>query len=173
MVRNANRRAILMLGSCFNRDSSTLHSKIEATLPGRRNCLSKPLPRTQNLSWPTLTLRKFTGSAHDLGAQTAPHWPPPSPRQWQKAEIDLDPNDPLAHFVLGRHDDAIEFCRQACRVPGSEFSRQVQLAVALAEARRHVEAKSAVEKALEANPSLTVGFLKNLSSGIHRDTVDP
>ena len=83
----------------------------------------------------------------------------------------LSPRDPLRWRslmqkgsvlrVLGRHDEAIAHCRQACQIPDSGFQPHMHLAAALAEAGQKSEAQGAVEKAMQLQPAFSIGFVRN------------
>jgi len=87
------------------------------------------------------------------------------------AALRLSPRDPLrwlplmiegsALRFLGRHDEAIAHCRQACQVPDSGFLPYMNLAAALAEAGQKSEARAAVEKATQLQPTLSIGFIRD------------
>ncbi len=68
---------------------------------------------------------------------------------------------------LGRHDEAIAHCRQACQVPDSGFMPYMHLAAALAKAGLKSEAWAAVEKAMQLEPALSIGFIRNHFVGAH------
>ena len=66
------------------------------------------------------------------------------------AALRLSPRDPMRRRTLslkgsvlrflGRHDEAIANCRQACQLPNPGFLRHLNLAAALAEAGQESEA---------------------------------
>ena len=62
---------------------------------------------------------------------------------------------------LGRHDEAIATCRQACQVPDAGYLPYMHLAAALGAAGRTSEAQDAVEKATHLQPAFSIGFLRN------------
>jgi adenylate cyclase len=83
----------------------------------------------------------------------------------------LSPRNPLRWTILitkgsalrflGRHDEAIVHCRQACQLPDSGFLPHMHLAAALAEAGQKGEARVEVEKATRVQPALRVGFMRD------------
>jgi adenylate cyclase len=83
----------------------------------------------------------------------------------------LSPRDPMrwmtlslkgaALRTLGRHDEAIAHCRQACQLPDAGFLPYMQLAAALTEAGQISEAQTAVEKVMQLQPALSIGFVRN------------
>ncbi len=62
--------------------------------------------------------------------------------------------------ALGRHDEAIAYCRQACQFPNSGYLPRMHLAGALAEAGQKSEAQAAVEKAMQVQPALSISFIR-------------
>ena len=93
------------------------------------------------------------------------------------AALRLSPRDPLrwvtlinkgsALRVLGRYDEAIAHCRQACQFPDTGFLPHMHLAAALAEAGQKSEAQAAVENAMQLQPALSISFLRSLYVGMH------
>ncbi len=77
----------------------------------------------------------------------------------------------LALRVLGRHDEAVANCRQACQFPDSGFLPYMLLAAALAEAGQKSEAQAAVEKAMQLQPALSIDFIRNNFVGMHETTL--
>ena len=69
--------------------------------------------------------------------------------------------------ILGRHDEAVAYCRQACQFPDTGFLTHMILAAALAEAGQIGEARAALEKAIELQPALSIRFLRGRSIGWH------
>ena len=63
--------------------------------------------------------------------------------------------------ALGRHDEAIAHCRQACQFPDSPYLPRMHLAAALAEAGQKSEARAAVEKAMQLQPALSISFIRS------------
>ena len=106
------------------------------------------------------------GYAYHRGAgqaeQALPHY---------DAALRLSPRDPMRWYTLmgkgmalrnlGRHDEAIAHCRQACQFPDSGFLPHMHLAAALAEAGKKDEAQAAVEKTVQLQPALSIGFIRN------------
>ena len=72
---------------------------------------------------------------------------------------------------LGRHDEAIAHCRQACQIPDSGFLPHMHLAAALAEDGQESEAQAAVEKAMQLQPALSISFIRSLFPGMHKTTL--
>jgi TolB-like protein/Flp pilus assembly protein TadD len=77
----------------------------------------------------------------------------------------------LALRALGRHDEAIAICRQACQLPDSGYLPHMHLAAALVEAGQASEAKGAVEKAMQLQPAFSIGFLRSQFVGMHKTTL--
>ncbi len=71
---------------------------------------------------------------------------------------------------LGHHDEAIANCRQACQLPDSGFLPQMNLAAALVEAGQKSEAQTAVEKATQLQPALSISFIRSRFVG-PRETI--
>lgn len=94
-----------------------------------------------------------------------------------EAAIRLSPRDPLrwlplalkgvALNALGRHDEAVEFCRLACQVPDTGFIPVTHLAGALAEAGNKREALAMVNKAMQLQPALSIPFLRGQFSPLN------
>jgi adenylate cyclase len=94
------------------------------------------------------------------------------------AALRLNPRDPWrwlplaikgsALRFLGRYDEAIVVCRQACQFPDSGFLPQMYLAAALAEAGQASEAQSAIKKAIEFQSSLSIGSIRSRYVGMHQ-----
>ncbi len=115
------------------------------------------------------------GFAHHYSAgqaeQALPHF---------DAALRLSPRDPMrfrvfmlkgsALRVLGRHDEAIAHCRQACQFPDSGYHPHMHLAAALAEAGQASEAKGAVEKAMQLQPALSISFIRSRFVEEHETT---
>jgi len=70
--------------------------------------------------------------------------------------------------ALGRHDEAIASCRQACRFPDAGYLPHMHLAAALAEAGQIREAKMAIETATKLEPAFSIGFAHNIFGGAHK-----
>jgi tetratricopeptide (TPR) repeat protein len=97
------------------------------------------------------------------------------------AALRLSPRDPWrwsflmikgsALRILGRHDEAIACCRQACQIPGSGFLPHMTLAAALAEAGQKSEAQAAVENAMQLQPMLSISFVCSNLVGMHKTTL--
>ena len=87
------------------------------------------------------------------------------------AAIRLNPRGPLRWMPLiirgsalrnlGRHDEAIANCRQACQVPDAGYLPYMHLSAALAAAGRASEAQTAVEKATHLQPAFSINFVRN------------
>jgi adenylate cyclase len=92
----------------------------------------------------------------------------------------LSPHSPLRWVTLmlkgsalrelGRHDEAIAHCRQACQIPDSGFLPHMHLAAALAEAGQNSEAQVAVEKAMQLQPALSISLIRSQFVGMHETT---
>ena len=72
---------------------------------------------------------------------------------------------------LGRHDEAISFCRQACQIPNAGFQPHMHLAAALADAGQTSEAQTAAEKAIQLQPALSLSFTRSRFIGMHETTL--
>ena len=72
---------------------------------------------------------------------------------------------------LGRYDEAIAICRQACRFPDAGFTAHVHLAASLAEAEKKDEALAAVEKAMQLQPALSISFIRSRFIGMHESSL--
>ena len=93
----------------------------------------------------------------------------------------LSPRDPMRWMMLmrkgsvlrslGRHDEAIAICRQACQVPDTSHMPHVHLAAALAEAGQKSAAREAVEKAIQLEPALSISFIRDHHVGAHETTL--
>jgi adenylate cyclase len=93
------------------------------------------------------------------------------------AALRLSPRSPLrwlplavkgsALRFLGRHDEAIAHCRQACQLPDSGFLPHLHLAAALAEAGRKSEAQVAIAKTMQLQPTLSFSFIRGSFVGAH------
>ncbi len=89
----------------------------------------------------------------------------------------MSPRDPLrwatlmlkgsALRFLGRHDEAIAQCRQACQFPDAGFLPYMLLAAALAKAGQKSEAQAAVKKAMQLQPALSIGYIQSRRPGMH------
>ncbi len=104
--------------------------------------------------------------------------------QWEQALPHLDaalrlsPRSPMlwstlmtkgsALRFLGRHDEAIAYCRQACQFPDSGFFPYMHFAAALAEAGQKSEAQATVEKAIQLQPALSISFLRSHFPSVHK-----
>ena len=87
---------------------------------------------------------------------------PRSPRRWLPLMLKGE-----ALNLLGRHDEAIPYCRQASQFPNTGFLPHMHLAQVLAEAGHANEAKAAVEKAIQVEPAFSIGFLRDLFVNMH------
>jgi adenylate cyclase len=95
--------------------------------------------------------------------------------------IRLSPRDPWRWYplnlkgsalrLLGRHEEAIAHCRRACQIYDTGYSPNLRLAAALAEAGRIIEAQAALKKAMQAQPTLSISFLRDWFVGIHETTL--
>jgi TolB-like protein/tetratricopeptide (TPR) repeat protein len=117
------------------------------------------------------------GWAYHFGAgqaeQALPHY---------DAAQRLSPRDPLrwmplmlkgsALRLLGRHEEAITSCRQACQIPDSGFLPHMHLAAALAEAGRQDEAEMALNNAKQLELSLSISFIRNQFIQMHETTLN-
>jgi adenylate cyclase len=93
------------------------------------------------------------------------------------AALRLSPRDPLrwrllmiqgsALRILGRHEEAVAQCRQACQFPDVGFPPHMHLAAALAEAGQMSEAQAALRKAAQIEPALSASFIQRHFVGMH------
>ena len=72
---------------------------------------------------------------------------------------------------LGRIEEAIAHCRQACQIPTSGYMPHAHLAAALAEAGQISEAQAEIEKARQLEPALSIGYIRRRTTGIHESTL--
>jgi TolB-like protein/Flp pilus assembly protein TadD len=112
------------------------------------------------------------GFAYHFGAGQAEQALP-----YYDTALRLSPRDPTrwvtlmfkgsALRFLGRHQEAIAHCRQACQFPNAGFQPHMHLAASLAAAGQDREARVAVEKAVELEPALSIGFVRSHFFGMH------
>jgi adenylate cyclase len=104
--------------------------------------------------------------------------------QWEQAlphfdtALRLSPRDPMRWMMLslkgsalrclGRHDEAIAHCRQACQFPDSGFLPHMNLGAVLAEAGQKIEARAAIERAVQLQPALSISFIRSRYVGVHQ-----
>jgi len=69
--------------------------------------------------------------------------------------------------MLGRYEEAIANCREACRIPDCGFLPYMQLAAALAEAGQTDEARTALAEAMRRQPALSISFQRKNMVGMH------
>ena len=74
--------------------------------------------------------------------------------------------------MLGRHDEAITVCRQACQFPNSGFLPRMHLAEALAEAGQIDDARAAVESAIEIQPEFSISYLRSQFVNMNERTLE-
>jgi TolB-like protein/Flp pilus assembly protein TadD len=89
----------------------------------------------------------------------------------------LSPRDPSRWVILmlkgsalrflGRHEEAITHCRQACQFPDAGFQTYMHLAAALAEAGQRRKAQAAVKSALQLEPAFSISFVRRHFPGMH------
>ncbi len=116
------------------------------------------------------------GFAHYYGAGQAEQ----ALRHFDTA-LRLSPRDPWRWITLmvkgsalrflGRYEEAITHCRQACQSPDAGYLPYLNLAAALAEAGLKREAQAAVEKAMQLQPTLSLSFLRNSFVGMHETSL--
>jgi adenylate cyclase len=107
-----------------------------------------------------------------LAEQALPHY---------DAALRLNPRDPLrwttlaykgsALRALGRHDEAIAHCRQACQFPNSGHLPHMHLAAALAEAGQESEAREETDRAIALQPALSISFIRSRFTGMHETSL--
>ena len=93
----------------------------------------------------------------------------------------LSPRDPMRWMTLmikgsalrlvGRHDEAIVNCRQACQFPDKGFLPYMHLAAALAEAGHKSETPAAVERAMQLEPAFSISLIRARFVGMHETTL--
>jgi adenylate cyclase len=117
------------------------------------------------------------GWAHYYGAgqpaQALPHF---------DTALRLSPRDPTRWATLinrgsvlrdlGRYEEAVAQCRQACQFPDAPFGPYLFLASALAAAGKIGEVQAAVEKAVQLEPALSIEFVRSINPGAHENYVE-
>ena len=63
---------------------------------------------------------------------------------------------------LGRPEEAVTSCRQACQYPNSGYYPHMHLAAALAEAGKLDEAETVIEKILQLQPAFSISLIRSL-----------
>ena len=76
-----------------------------------------------------------------------------------------------ALHMLGRHDEAIAHCRQACQFPDAGHLPQLNLATVLADAGQKNEAQAVVKKAMQLEPALSIGYIRSRRPGMHETSL--
>jgi adenylate cyclase len=89
----------------------------------------------------------------------------------------LSPRDPLrwrtlmlkgsALRMIGRYEEAITHCRQACHFPDVGFLPHMNLAASLALAGHATEARKMAEKTTELRPDFSIDFVRTRLVGMH------
>ncbi len=115
-----------------------------------------------------------------LGLAWAYHYGAGEPEQalsFYDAALRLSPRDPLrwamlmlkgsALRFLGRHEEAIAHCRQACQLPDPGFQAYMHLGACLAEAGKTTEAQSPIQRAIQLQPALSLGFIRSRFVNMH------
>ena len=112
------------------------------------------------------------GFAYHFGAGQAEQALP-----YYDTALRLSPRDPSrwvtlmlkgsALRFLGRHEEAVAHCRQACQFPDAGFQPHMHLAAALAEAGLMSAARASIEKATRLEPALSIGFVRKHFLGMH------
>jgi len=74
--------------------------------------------------------------------------------------------------ILGRHDEAIRYCRQACQFLNGGFLPHMHLGAALAAAGREDEAKLAIGKAIDLNPELSISYIRDRFVNLHEGVMN-
>ncbi len=80
---------------------------------------------------------------------------PRDPRRWSTLMIKGS-----ALRFLGKHEEAIECCQQACEFPNSGFLPRMHLAAALAEGGHRNAATKAVQELLHQRPAFSLEFIR-------------
>lgn len=68
---------------------------------------------------------------------------------------------------LGRYDEAINYCREACQVPDCGYMPYLHFSAALGAAGRIEEAKLTVDKVVELQPGITINEVRQRFIGMH------
>jgi adenylate cyclase len=89
----------------------------------------------------------------------------------------LSPRDPMrwgtlinigsSLRILGRYEEAVSHCRQACQFPNANFLSHMHLAACLAEAGEDGEARTAIARAIEHQPLLSIAYLRDIFVNLH------
>jgi adenylate cyclase len=125
-----------------------------------------------NMAWGYYSLGWIYHYGASQPEQALPHF---------DAALRLSPRDPRrwlyfmvkgsALRALGRHDEAIAHCRQACQYPDTGYQPYMYLVAALAEAGKTSEAQTALEKAMQIQPALSIGYIRSHFVGEHETTL--
>jgi len=93
------------------------------------------------------------------------------------AALRLSPRDPLrfgilmfkgsALRILGRYDEAIAHCRQACQFPDAGYLPYMHLAASLGDAGQMEEAQAAVENVKDRHPEFSISNLQENFAGLN------
>ena len=112
------------------------------------------------------------GFAYDFGAGRTEEGLP-----YYDTALRLSPYDPMrwlmlalkgsALRVVGRHDEAVVYPRQACQNPDAGFLPPINLAAVLAEAGQINEAQAVLARTLKIEPALSINFLRSHYIGMH------
>jgi len=73
--------------------------------------------------------------------------------------------------ILGRHDEAVSHCRQACRVPDCGFLPYVHLTAALAEAGQIHEARATFANTMKIEPAFSITFIRSNLIGANESVI--
>ncbi len=94
----------------------------------------------------------------------------------------LSPIDPIrwstlmlrgsALRFLGRHDEAILSCREACRIGAGWYLPHMHLSAALAEAGHEADAAAALARACERESRLSISFIRDSFYKMHETTLE-
>ena len=94
----------------------------------------------------------------------------------------LSPRDPMRWMTLmlkgsalrylGRYDEAIANCRQACQFPDKGPFPHMHLTAALAVSGRIREARTSIERAMQFEPAFSIHFIRSHFVGMHETTLN-
>jgi tetratricopeptide (TPR) repeat protein len=73
---------------------------------------------------------------------------------------------------LGRHNEAVAYCLEACQVPDSGYLPYMHLAAALAESGQIEGARAALETAIQRQPALSISHIRTNFVGMHETTLN-
>ena len=74
---------------------------------------------------------------------------------------------------LDRYDEAIDCGRVACQYPDADFLPHLHLAASFGRFGRLEEAQTAISKALDRKPDLTIAFMSERYATLHPTMAEP